>query len=124
MAKGSGSAGRGGGGGGGNSAASSGPALAEMTLADFGSAVTDAAIKAVPDVGGYLTFINRAYAQLRLDGQEMSYSDFTAKLLAANRAGTVRLSRADMGYAFNRRNVEGSEVRVDNSTFHFIRVAR
>lgn len=51
-------------------------------------------------------------------------ADFDRWLVECNRQGLLALSRADLVSAMNPEDVEASEIRLPNSSFHFIRTDR
>jgi hypothetical protein len=54
--------------------------------------------------------------------QAGTLDEFKQRLIEANRQRNISLSRADMGYALNQKDVSTSEIGHLGSTFHFIRL--
>ena len=69
--------------------------------------------------GDNKVFVSEVY---RIGGFEMSLDAFKTQLLAAQRAGLVSLSRADLVEAMDPALVAKSEVRYLGAAFHFVRI--
>jgi hypothetical protein len=71
----------------------------------------------------FLSHIWQQY-QSAADGNGMTRDRFNQLLVEANRHNLLTLSRADLVSAMNPDDVRSSELRWENSTFHFIRTDR
>lgn len=96
---------------------------AQPTLADFAGAVREAA--RMPDVTRFhddRAFIGSVWEQMRARGLlgSMSLDEFKARLIAAHRDGLLRITRADLVAAMDPNELERSEARYQNATFHFV----
>jgi hypothetical protein len=69
-------------------------------------------------------FINHVHRQFMHDNpaEGMSLGTFKTRLLEANQAGALSLSRADLVPAMDRADLEESEIEFLTASFHFIRV--
>lgn len=67
-------------------------------------------------------FIGQVWRQLKAEPgfQEMALDAFKRRLVEANRAGLLSLSRADLVEAMNAEEVADSETRHLNAVFHFV----
>ena len=71
-------------------------------------------------------FLSHVWNQFQGEGggNGMTRSEFDRLLVEANRENLITLSRADLVSAMNPNDVQSSEIRLPNSTFHFIRTDR
>ncbi|WP_166831428.1 hypothetical protein [Thalassoroseus pseudoceratinae] len=76
--------------------------------------------------GDNKVFLSHVWNQYRGDGggNGMTRSDFDQLLVDANRKNLLTLSRADLISAMDPQDVQSSEIRLANSTFHFLRTDR
>ena len=76
--------------------------------------------------GDNKVFLSHVWNQYRGDGggNGMTRSDFDQLLVDANRENLLTLSRADLISAMDPQDVQSSEIRLANSTFHFLRTDR
>lgn len=74
--------------------------------------------------GSDKVFISHVAAQLRREGYRVEMPTFGARLVEAHRARLLALTRADLVDAMDPRDVDGSEIRWMNATFHFVRADR
>lgn len=91
---------------------------AQPTLADFAAAVREAAH--LPTVA---KFHDRAYIGSVWDhmrGHDLTLPEFKQRLIAAHRDGLLRITRADLVGAMDQSEVERSEARYQDATFHFV----
>ena len=95
-------------------------------LATFAAQVLAAArqIPAAWRFGENKAFISHIWRQWRGEtaGDGLALDDFKARLVAANREGLVRLSRADLVEAMDPADVAESATVYENALFHFIRL--
>jgi hypothetical protein len=96
---------------------------AQPTLADFAAAVRDAA--RLPSVARFhedRAFIGSVWEQMRSRGLlgPMSLDEFKVRLIAAYRDGLLRITRAELIAAMDPVEVERSEARYQDATFHFV----
>lgn len=97
--------------------------VAQPTLADFATAVRNAArLPAVVRFHDDRAFIGSVWEQMRRHGLlgGMSLDEFKARLIAAHRDGLLRITRADLVAAMDPNELERSEARYQNATFHFV----
>jgi hypothetical protein len=69
----------------------------------------------------FISHVYRAYAERHPDAVP-SLEAFKERLIEANRAGLLRLSRADLVQAMNVTDVRDSETRYLNAVYHFVAV--
>lgn len=71
---------------------------------------------------GEKAFIGSVWQQLRRSEpfKSMGRDEFNQLLLHAHREGDLRMSRADLVSAMNRKDVDDSEIAYLNATFHFL----
>lgn len=76
--------------------------------------------------GEDFVFISHVWSQLRDDPEfhALGLNGFKAKLIAANRARLLTLSRADLVQAMDPADIHESNTSYLNSVFHFIRIRR
>jgi hypothetical protein len=95
----------------------------QPSLADFAQAVQRAA--AGPDVTRFhddRAFIGSVWERMRGHNPvgDMSLEDFKAQLVAAHRQRLLRITRADLVGAMDPAEVQRSEARYQDATFHFV----
>lgn len=99
---------------------------AGASLAAFADRVAEAARRIPPArrFGENKAFISHVWRQLHDEaaGDGLSLDEFKSRLVAANREGLVRLSRADLVEAMDPADVEASATAYENAKFHFIRL--
>lgn len=88
-----------------------------LSLEDFAKKVKAVAGGMQGWEGGKLVFISHVYRKF---GSTMPRPVFDEMLVDANRAGLLRLSRADLPEAMDSNDVQESETRYANATFNFI----
>ena len=98
-------------------------AASQATLADFARAVIDAAKG--PKVARFHSnraFIGSIWEHMRGAQPifDMPLDEFKHKLVQAHRARLLRITRADLVAAMDPREVERSEARYQDATFHFV----
>jgi hypothetical protein len=99
------------------------PHSMQPSLADFARAVQHAA--AGPDVTRFhddRAFIGSVWERMRGHNPvgDMSLEDFKAQLVAAHRQRLLRITRADLVGAMDPAEVQRSEARFQDATFHFV----
>lgn len=95
----------------------------EPSLGDFAAAVHEAA--RMPTVVRFhddRAFIGSIWDHMRgrQPVDDMTLPEFKRRLIAAHRDGLLRITRADLVGAMDRREVERSEARFQDATFHFV----
>jgi hypothetical protein len=95
----------------------------QPTLAEFARAVIEAAKS--PKVARFHSdraFIGSIWEHMRGARPifDMSLEEFKHKLVQAHRARLLRITRADLVAAMDPREVERSEARYQDATFHFV----
>jgi hypothetical protein len=95
----------------------------QPSLADFAAAVRAAARR--PTVTRFhddRAFIGSVWEHMLEDGQAggMSLAEFKSRLIAAHRGGLLRITRADLVGAMDPDELERSEARYQDATFHFV----
>jgi hypothetical protein len=94
-------------------------------LTDFANTVKSAARRCPTGrFGGYKVFINHIWNELRDEPRfaPLGLEGFKQKLVEANRANLLTLSRADLVQLMDPADVRESETTYLNATFHFILV--
>jgi hypothetical protein len=71
--------------------------------------------------GDNKVFLSHVWKQYQGRGNGMTREEFDRLLVEANRQNLLTLSRADLVSAMSPEDVHSSEIRLPNSTFHFIR---
>ena len=66
--------------------------------------------------------IPQAGTTLKNHPHDITLHDIKKRLITANRMRKLDLSRADLAYALNQKDVLSSEIKHANSSFHFIRL--
>jgi hypothetical protein len=97
--------------------------VAQPSLADFAAAVRAAAhMPTVTRFHDDRAFIGSVWEHMQEDGQVagMSLAEFKSRLIAAHRDGLLRITRADLVGAMDPDEVERSEARYQDATFHFV----
>jgi hypothetical protein len=94
-----------------------------LQLADFARAVREAAKR--PEVARYYedhAFIGSVWASMHGHSPigDMSLAEFKRRLVEAHQESLLRISRADLVGAMDLQEVERSEARFQNATFHFV----
>jgi hypothetical protein len=75
--------------------------------------------------GDNKVFLSHVWQRFQSEGGNgMSRAEFDRRLVEANQENLLTLSRADLIGAMNPEDVSESEIRLSNSTFHFIRTDR
>ena len=101
-------------------------ALAESNLAKFAAQVIASARQIPADrrFGENKAFISHVWRQLGGEAADdgLALDEFKTRLIAANREGLVRLSRADLVEAMDPADVAESATVYENALFHFIRL--
>ncbi len=98
-----------------------------VELKTFVKHLTDAAGRSPTGwFGDDLVFISHVWKHVRnsAEFQTLDFVDFQGKLIAANRAQLLTLSRADLVQAMDSTDIKESETSYLNSVFHFIRIRR
>ncbi|WP_228052186.1 hypothetical protein [Nodosilinea sp. LEGE 07298] len=99
--------------------------LATLSDEEFAELTLNAA-KATQDgrLGDSKVFISRVWATLQQQHPDLKLSleGFKQRLVNANQQRRLDLSRADLAYALDAKDVSASEINHLNSTFHFIRL--
>lgn len=73
--------------------------------------------------GDNKVFISHVIGRLRGDGASIEDPEaFKARLVSAHQQGLLSLSRADLVEAMDPNDVDASEARYRNATFHFVRI--
>jgi hypothetical protein len=95
----------------------------EPTLADFAAAVRAAARS--PNVTRFhddRAFIGSIWEQMHERNllRDMTLDEFKQRLIQAHRDGLLRITRADLVSAMDPEEVERSEARYQDATFHFV----
>jgi len=94
-------------------------------LKSFAERLTDAARHSPTGwFGDDLIFISHVWKHVRNSSefQHLDFPEFQRKLIAANRAQLLTLSRADLVQAMDPADIRESETSYLNSVFHFIRI--
>lgn len=95
----------------------------KLTLSEF-APITLQAARATKEgrFGDNKVFISRVWETLQQQHPDLklSLTEFKQRLLTANQQRLLTLSRADMAYALDRKDVSASEINHMASTFHFI----
>ena len=95
---------------------------AQPSLADFAAAVREAA--GMPTVARFhdRAYIGSVWDHLRGRGPagHLTLPEFKQLLVAAHRDGLLRITRADLVGAMDRDEVDRSEARYRDATFHFV----
>lgn len=102
------------------------PAPPRNDLARFAKRVLEVAGAKETRRFGEEAFISSIWEQMSRSPawKEMSLADFKTQLVEANRAGLLRLNRADLVAAMDEDDVARSETRYLNATFHFVELER
>ena len=98
-----------------------------LNLTEFAERVrTIAQQSSTGKFGENKVFLSHVWNQYQGDGggNGMTRSDFDQLLVDANRQNLLTLSRADLISAMNPQDVQESEIRSANATFHFLRTDR
>lgn len=93
---------------------------------DIGTMIQEA-VDAAPKSHGYgpqNVFIGRIYDTLKAKLGGMSLDQFKRKLVELNRDSKISLARADLVDAMDEKDVEDSEIKDMNASFHFIHRTR
>jgi hypothetical protein len=103
----------------------SGTQQASLSLGDFARAVTEAATR--PEVARFhddRAFIGSVWDCMRGHSPvgDMSLEQFKTTLIEAHRARLLHITRADLVSAMDPAEVERSEARYQDSTFHFVQL--
>ena len=106
-----------------NAPARASEAPGPLTLADFARAVREAAKR--PDVARYhedRAFIGSVWARMHGHSPigDMSLPEFKQRLVEAHQERLLRISRADLVAAMDPQEVQRSEARFLDATFHFV----